>query len=412
MDQSGLTEMKEMVALDKKGVAIPLTAMLVVQALVSLAAVTVPIFAPTAARDIGISATSVGFYVGLIYISSMLSSLWSGNFIVRYGAVRVSQVSLLFCGIGLALAAAASVPVLILSALILGLGYGPVTPASSHVLSRNTPANLMSFVFSLKQTGVPLGGAIAGAIVPALVLSLSWKSTAGIVGVFCGLTALLIAPIRSGIDSDRQPDRRISFQGVTGPLKLVLTHRPLLRLATISFFYGGMQLCLITYLVIYLTKNIGMALIAAGLTLSAAQIAGTIGRLIWGIIADRFLRPSLVLGLIGVLMSLGAVATACFSPDWSYPAIWIAVIVFGASAIGWNGVYLAEAARLAPIGQVSDATGGCLFFTFLGVVAGPPVFAGVATLTDSYSLGYLLFAGFTFVCALVAIFSGLKKANH
>ena len=37
-DQSELTEMKEMVALDKKGVAIPLTAMLEVQALVSMAA--------------------------------------------------------------------------------------------------------------------------------------------------------------------------------------------------------------------------------------------------------------------------------------------------------------------------------------------------------------------------------------
>ena len=83
--------MKAMVALDKKGVAIPLTATLVVQALGSMAAVTVPIFAPTAAKDIGISATSVGNYVGLIYISSMISSLWSGDFIGRYGALRVFQ---------------------------------------------------------------------------------------------------------------------------------------------------------------------------------------------------------------------------------------------------------------------------------------------------------------------------------
>jgi len=400
-----------MVVLDRKSVAVPLAAMLVVQALVSLASVTVPIFAPTAAGDIGISATSVGIYVGLIYIASMLSSLWSGNFIVRYGAVRVCQASLLLCGSGLVLAAAASVPVLILSALILGLGYGPVTPASSHILSRKTPANLMSFVFSLKQTGVPLGGAVAGAVVPALVLAFSWKSAAVSVGVFCGLSALLLAPIRAAIDSDLQPSRRISLQGVTGPLKLVLTHRPLLRLAIISFFYGGMQLCLITYLVIYLTKNIGITLIAAGLTLSAAQIAGTVGRIFWGILADRFLKPSLVLGLIGVLMSLGAVATASFSPGWSYPAIWVSTVVFGASAIGWNGVYLAEAARLAPKEQVGDATGGCLFFTFLGVVAGPPVFAAVATLTDSYSLGYLLFAVFSFVCAGVAMFSGPKAGS-
>jgi len=410
-DQSELTEMKKMDAINKKGVAIPLAATLVVQAMVSMAAFAAPIFAPTAARDIGISATSVGVYIGLIYITSMLSSLWSGDFIGRYGALRVSQVCLLLCGGGLALAAAGLVPALILSALVLGMGYGAVTPASSHILSRNAPANLMSFVFSIKQTGVPLGGALAGAIVPALVLFAGWQNAAVIVGAVCGLSAILGQPIRLGIDRERQPTRRISFQGVTGPLKLVLTHRPLLRLAIISFFYGSMQLCLITYLVIYLTRNVGMALIAAGLTLSAAQIAGIIGRIVWGFIADRLLRPSLVLGLIGMMMSLGAVATASFSPDWPYPAIWISIIVFGASAIGWNGVYLAEAARLAPGGQVSAATGGCLFFTFLGVVVGPPVFAAVATFTDSYSLGYLIFAGLTFVSAWVAIFSGLKKAK-
>lgn len=404
--------MKARVSLNKKGVGIPLTATLAVQALVSMAAVTVPIFAPTAAGDIGISATSVGVYVGLIYITSMISSLWSGDFIGRCGAMRVSQLSMLLCGLGLSLAAAASIPVLILSALILGLGYGPVTPASSHILSRNAPASLMSFVFSIKQTGVPLGGALAGAIVPALVLFAGWKTAAVIVGGACGLGAILVQPIRRGIDNDHQPARRISFRGMTGPLKLVMTHRPLLRLAMISFFYSAMQLCLITYLVIYLTKNIGMALIGAGLTLSAAQMAGSVGRIVWGIIADRFLKPPLVLGLIGIMMSLGAVATACFSPSWSYPAIWITIIAFGASAVGWNGVYLAEAARLAPAGQVSAATGGCLFFTFLGVVVGPPAFAAVATLTNSYSPGYLLFAGFTFISALAAISAGLKKANH
>jgi len=403
--------MKAMVALDKKGIAIPLTATLAIQGVVSMTVFTVPIFAPTAAEDIGISATGVGIYVGLIYIASMLSSLWSVDFIARFGALRVSQVCLVLCGIGLGLTAGASLPLLIVSALVIGMGYGPTTPASSHVLSRCTPPNLMSFIFSLKQTGVPLGGALAGAVVPVLVLSAGWRSTALIVGAFCGLAALLLEPIRPGIDNDRQPARRISFQGVTGPLRLVASHRPLLRLALISFFYGGMQLCLITYLVIYLTKNIGMALIAAGLTLSAAQIAGTVGRIIWGIMADRFLKPSQVLGLIGFMMSVGAAATACFSPGWSYAVIYIFTILFGASAIGWNGVYLAEAARLAPEGQVSAATGGCLFFTFLGVVAGPPVFAVVATLTDSYALGFLLFAGFTFVCAWVVMFSGPKNSS-
>jgi len=393
----------------RNGIRIPLTVTLAVQAIVSLVALTVPVLAPVAASDIGISSTSVGIYVSLIYISSMMSSLWSGDFILRYGALRVSQVCLVFCGTGLMLTAFASVPAMIVSALVIGLGYGSITPASSHILIRHTPAHMMSFVFSLKQTGVPLGGVIAGAIVPPLVISAGWKNASIIIGAFCIACILLINPIRSGIDSDRQPNRHISFQGAFRPLQMVVSHRPLLQVAVISFLYAGMQLCLLTYLVIYLTRDIGMAFIGAGLMLSAGQMAGTIGRVVWGILADRYLNPRLLLGILGVAMSLGAVATASFSSAWPSFAIVTVVILFGATAIGWNGVYLAEAARLAPDGQVGAATGGALFFTYLGVVLGPPLFAAVASGTDSYPIGYAFFAVLTFICGVVAILSRRKN---
>jgi len=389
--------------MDKKGVVIPLIATLAVQATVSMVAVTVPVLAPSAAPDIGISATSVGIYVSILYIGSMISSLWSGDFILRYGALRVSQVCLVLTGIGLMLTGFASIPAMVASALIVGFGYGPVTPASSHILVRNTPAGMRSFIFSLKQTGVPLGGVLAGAIVPTLVLTAGWKNAAIIIGAVSMSLILLLHLIRSGIDSDRQPKRPISFQGVSRPLQMVLSHRPLRRLAIISFFYAGLQLCLFTYLVIYLTSDIGMAFVAAGFALSAAQMAGTIGRLVWGMMADRFLNPRLLLGLLGIGMSVGAIATALINPSWSTFAIVAVVILFGVTAIGWNGVYLAEAARLAPVGQVSAATGGTLFFTFLGVVLGPPVFAAVASGTDSYPLGYVFFAILTFVCGVATI---------
>ena len=64
--------------------------------------------------------------------------------------------------------------------------------------------------------------------------------------------------------------------------------------------------------------------------------------------------------------------------------------LFGATAVGWNGVYLAEVARIAPQGQVSQATGGCLFFTFLGVVVTPLLFNLVLQLGGGYALAYAL----------------------
>ncbi|MCQ4313022.1 hypothetical protein NAV33_14090, partial [Pseudomonas stutzeri] len=63
----------------------------------------------------------------------------------------------------------------------------------------------------------------------------------------------------------------------------------------------------------------------------------------------------------------------------------------GATAIGWNGVYLSEVARLAPPGTAGLYTGGTLFFTYFGVVAGPPLFALIAEASGSLASGYAVF---------------------
>jgi predicted MFS family arabinose efflux permease len=387
---------------------LPLAVTLGVQSIISMVAVTVPILAPSAAPDIGVSTTTAGIYVSLMYVGSMVSSLWSGDFIFRYGAVRVSQVCLVLTGLGLMMTALATIPMLALSALVIGFGYGPITPASSHILARRSPARMMSFIFSVKQTGVPLGGVLAGAIVPTLVLTAGWKTSVVLIGFFTISLAFVLAPIRADLDQERQAGRSISFGGVTRPLIMVLKHRRLRQLAIISFLYAGMQLCLFTYLVIFLTGNIGMALVAAGFILSAAQMAGAAGRIIWGIVADRYLAPRLLLGILGIFMSAGALTTAAISPVWPTWFIVAIVIFFGATAIGWNGVYLAEAARSAPEGRAGEATGGTLFFTFLGVVLGPSLFAAVVSLFDSYPGGFMFFALLTAGGGIYLIFSWLR----
>ena len=381
---------------------IPLFVTLAVQSMVSMVAVTIPVLAPNAAEDIRISATYAGVFVSLIYVGSMLSSLWSGNFIHRFGALRVSEVCLALAGLGLVCTSLSSIPALVVSAFVIGLGYGPVTPASSHILARTTPPHMRSFIFSMKQTGVPIGGVLAGAIVPSLVIFLGWRSAVVVVGSFSFLLLVLIHPSRNSLDQDRQPLQKISLAGVFQPLQLILTDRSLRRLSIVSFLFAGMQLCLFTYLVIYLTRDIGMAFVAAGFAMSAAQLAGTVGRLVWGAVADNFLKPRILLGLLGIGMSLGAVATALMDSTWPAWSLAAVIIFFGATAIGWNGVYLAEAARLAPPGKVGDATGGTLFFTFLGVVLGPLLFGLIASLSGSYPLAFIFFALLTLIGSIAS----------
>ncbi|MCB2033843.1 MAG: MFS transporter, partial [Ottowia sp.] len=146
-----------------------------VQAMVSMALLTVPAMAPVVAEALGVSPTLVGVYVALCYLAAMISSLIGGTLVRRLGAIRVSQVGLGLCAVGLLLCAVPWLPAVALGALCIGAGYGPITPASSHLLALTTPPHRMSLVFSIKQTGVPAGGMLAGALVPGLLLLVGWQ---------------------------------------------------------------------------------------------------------------------------------------------------------------------------------------------------------------------------------------------
>jgi len=386
-------------------VIVPLATTLAVQALVSMAAVAMPVLAPVAAPDIGISAAYVGIFVALVYAGAMLSSVLSGGFVARFGPIRVSQACLVLCAAGLALTASGSLPLVAIGAVIIGTGYGPVTPASSHILSRSTPPHLRAFTFSLKQTGVPLGAAIAGGLLPALVLASGWQQAALAVAGFSVLLAFLAQPVRAGLDHDREAAVSISIQSVTRPLAMVLSHPRLRELAVVSFIFAAMQLCLMSFLVSYLTHDLNVTLVTAGFALSVANVAGIACRILWGIVADRWIRPRTLLGLLGLIMAAACAATAAFSTAWPPAAILAVCAVFGGTAIGWNGIYLAEVARLAPAGQAATATGGTLFFTFFGVLFGPPLFGAMLAVSQSYGMAYAALSVTPFVCGLALLLS-------
>lgn len=366
-----------------------LIATLTVQSLAAMALLTLPVVAPAVALALGMSAAYVGLYVAIVYVGAMTASLMSGAMVRRFGAIRASQVALASCAVGLFLCAIPSLICIVAGALFVGAGYGPITPASSHLLARTTPPHRMSLVFSLKQTGVPLGGLLAGLIVPGLAGWTGWQTAFVIVGISCLLCALAVQPLYAGLDADRDPGQRLSFgTGLAGPLRLVFSHQSLTVLAAVSFLFSIAQLSLTTYLVTFLHEDLGMGLIKAGAMLAVAQAAGVAGRLLWGYVSDRFLGATRTLIVLALMIAVcGIVAPFLRHIDLQGVTV-VVLLLFGASAVGWNGVYLAEVARQAPVGMASMATGGTLSMTFLGVVIGPPIFGLIAGMTGSYGVAY------------------------
>ncbi len=320
--------------------------------------------------------------------------------------MRASQAMVLLCALGSACIATGNLALVALGSALIGAGLGPATPASSHILARTTPRHLQPLVFSIKQTGVPIGGAMAGLLAPPLMLLWDWQTAMLVVAAACLATALLTEIWSRGYAQHADPSIRVKLE-LIGPVRLVLKS-PILR----GMLAGCIplviaQYALTTFIVLYLQEDIGLSVVTAGASLALAQASGGIGRIVFGAIASRWLSPIVMLLLLALLASTASFLTASLTASWPLALIYGVGVIFGAGAAGWNGVYLAEAARRAPGGEVSRTTGAIGFIIFGAVVLGPAVFGAIVA-TVSFAIAYTGIG----LLVLTSVFSFLRTMRH
>ncbi|MDP3085091.1 MAG: MFS transporter, partial [Rubrivivax sp.] len=166
-----------------------LLAVLAVQTLVTLAIAAAAVLAPAVAPTLGLAPERVGLYAAVAYLAAMLSGLRGGHGVARFGALRLSQMALLACASGALLAALGPAPALLGAAVLIGIGYGLVNPAGAAILVHHAPLRARGLFFSIKQTGVPIGVALAGLLLPLGLATLGWRAAVVGVAIGCCLVA-------------------------------------------------------------------------------------------------------------------------------------------------------------------------------------------------------------------------------
>jgi len=365
----------------------PLLATLAVQTFATMALFSVPTAAPEIARDLQVPGALVGTFVSLVYGVGIGSALLSPGYVHRYGAVRVTQVTLIAVTAMLLIGASGGVGGLALGAVVLGLAYGAIAPASTHLLVPQTPRAVFNLVMSLRQIGVPLGGVLGALFVPPLVGWIGWRGTLLVELVPVVALLILLQPARRAWDTDRDPAWPLWGRSLLQPLKLLREDRALRRLSVVAFVYSGVQLCFIAFMTVQLTSVVKVDLVRAGVALALYQVAGSASRPVWGWVADRFLAPGRLLALLGVAMAVAALLTGKFGPDWPWGAV-LAVAVFGGlTASGFTGVAYAEYARLGGARR-TEATGLGTAVMFSGVMLVPFAFGAAVTALGAWFLPY------------------------
>jgi MFS family permease len=377
-----------------------LGAMFFQQTFVALGRALPAVIAPAIISDLRLNAAWVGIYFGLTAAASLVAQLGCGSFIVRHGALRMSQISLVMLAGGTALAALGTPVALVLSAIITGAGGAVSTPASSHLLSRVASPRYLPLVFSIKQTAVPAGMLLAGAFGPLLTEWKDWRFTMLLSAALCAIFVLMLQPLRRIFDDDRDPTRAFRLSDFKATLTTVLATRELRALSFACLAFNGMQATITAYFVVYLT-TIGYTPVAAGFLFSVAVAVAVPGRIIWGWLGSSYVTPRTMMAALALGMAGSVALLALCGPTWPTLLVGLVSCALSATALSWHGILLAETARAAPDGMRGGVTGGVLAFGQIGALALPLIYSGLLDWTGSYGIGLV-------VCGIPALMIGIR----
>src|SRR3954449_2305011 len=335
---------------------VALVAMFGQQTFASVGKVLPAVIAPLVLAELAADPAWVGVYFGATAGAALVAQMGCGSFIVKYGALRMSQVALVLLGGGMAAAAEGGLLGFGASAVIGGGGAAVSTPTSSQLLGRVSPPRLAPLVFSIKQTAVPAGVLICGFLGPAMAIALGWRGAMLATAAACVIGAAMLQPLRARFDDDRVPSRRFRLSDFRATIASVVTARELRALSFACFAFNGIQSVFTAYFVTYLVA-LGYELAAAGFLFSFVVAVAVPCRVLWGWLGSFQVAPRLVMAGLAFGMAVGVAGTGLLSAVWPVLAIGLVGGVVSATALSWHGILLSEAARLAPAGRVGAVTG-------------------------------------------------------
>jgi MFS family permease len=390
----------------------PLVAIFLMQATAAFLTRLVPTIAPAIMPELGWTETAIGYLAAVTTFGSIAFLLTGNPLIRRTGPIRALQIGLVLGGIGAALLAVPVFAAPIVASFLVGLGYGPSTPAGSDVLQRHAPARHRNLIFSVKQAGVPLGGVAAGIALPPIAEAAGWRATLAFATAVVLATVAAVQPLRARIDAGRSrhqpltPGALLGLENLARPIASLASTPGLKRLAFVGACFAVGQGCWVAFLMTYLVADLRLSLTAAGLVFAVMMATGVFGRILLGFVSDRLGSGIFTLKLVAATSAATSLALALTSPAWPLWAVALLAGVGGVTVSSWNGVQIAEVARLAPRHLIGETAAGSTILIFLGYIVGPSAFAALVGATGRFDLAFMAVAAAT----LAALF-GLMGRN-
>jgi sugar phosphate permease len=320
------------------------------QASFSAVLVGLPVLAPALRERYDLSLSEVGIALSSVWIAGIFTLLPWGLLADRIGERIVLASGLTLCGALVVAAGWASsfAAFLVLLAAAGGLGAS-VNAASGRAVMNWFASEQRGFALGVRQTAIPIGGAIAALVLPAVNRAGGLEASFAFLGGLCLSSAAVAAAF---LREASRPAPELEAEAVEWTLR----DSRIWILSTGSGLYLFAQISLTSFLVLFLHDEHGLSQGAAAGALAALLVGAVVTRIGAGRISDALKARIRPLRWIGLASVAGVLLTALVA-NAPVAVVVPVMVVAGAISMAWNGLSVTAAAELAGLSRSGAAIG-------------------------------------------------------
>jgi MFS family permease len=385
-----------------------LTAATLAQATASFALLGLAALAGFLQQDFALSATETGLLITASYAAPLFALVFVGDLLDRKSERLIIGIgaAIMFAALSLS-AASGGYGMLLLWLFVAGLGYSATQPGGSKSVSAWFRGDRLGLAMGIRQAGLPLGGAVAAAILPAVAAEWSWRvafSAGAVAALGGGLVFALIyrPPADDAGTASRRP--ALTFAAIVQLLRQSWMRNAMVAgLALVSAQYG-----ILTWLMLYLRDGQHIPLTRGAWLLFLAQAVGAAGRIVLAAMSDRTPASRFrLLTLSMIAIAAGAFVLIVLPSGTSELGLAAIALWLGFFGLGWYGPWVAYLAETAPADQVGLTLGAAMALNQVGIIAAPPLLGLIHDVTGGYAAVWGAMVG---VLAVAFVLTGLPGA--
>ncbi|MET8991092.1 MFS transporter [Nonomuraea wenchangensis] len=353
--------------------------------------------------DLDLSAAQLGLLLSAAQLAPLAGLLVAGELLDRYDERWVVGAGA--CVVAVSLAVGSLAPgyaALLLVLLVVGAGYSTVQPGGSKSVASWFDTSRRGLAMGIRQAGLPLGGVLAAAVLPALAASAGWRATLVAGAVVASLGAITFTTFCRRPPLPLTSEAETRGAGVEAGGRLRLLREP----AMVRILVSGTSLVAVhsgigALTVLHLHETASLAPGTAALVFVAVQAAGAAGRICLAAWSDRSRSnasgrhhrsgryTSVLACLVAVIVGLAALATPAGHSPVAASLLFVWLGFFG---IGWYGPWVAHLAESAPPARTGFALGSAMAVNQIAIIHTPPALGLLKDISDGFAPSWGLLA--------------------